>query len=151
MSVQAYFDNDHWVRYFLHTGHLTIAGCKMSKSLKNFITIKDALARNTGFLFCIILFLISGSWATSQCYFELFGMLSIEFQVPKKWAAWKPVCFTETSNAYSQQGSCAWPSSCTRGRTHWITPVTPWSLPFSTRSSWMWVILLSSALQTDSE
>uniref|UniRef100_A0A8C6T3B8 Cysteine--tRNA ligase, cytoplasmic n=1 Tax=Neogobius melanostomus TaxID=47308 RepID=A0A8C6T3B8_9GOBI len=45
---EAYFDNDYWVRYFLHTGHLTIAGCKMSKSLKNFITIKDALAKNTG-------------------------------------------------------------------------------------------------------
>ncbi|KAM4722357.1 cysteine--tRNA ligase, cytoplasmic isoform 2-T2 [Rhinophrynus dorsalis] len=44
---EAYFDNDHWVRYFLHTGHLTIAGCKMSKSLKNFITIKEALQRNT--------------------------------------------------------------------------------------------------------
>ncbi|XP_034039211.1 cysteine--tRNA ligase, cytoplasmic [Thalassophryne amazonica] len=44
---EAFFDNDHWVRYFLHTGHLTIAGCKMSKSLKNFITIKDALSRNT--------------------------------------------------------------------------------------------------------
>ncbi|XP_075694186.1 cysteine--tRNA ligase, cytoplasmic isoform X1 [Rhinoderma darwinii] len=44
---EAYFDNDYWVRYFLHTGHLTIAGCKMSKSLKNFITIKDALQRNT--------------------------------------------------------------------------------------------------------
>ncbi|XP_059875464.1 cysteine--tRNA ligase, cytoplasmic isoform X2 [Delphinus delphis] len=39
---EAYFENDCWVRYFLHTGHLTIAGCKMSKSLKNFITIKDA-------------------------------------------------------------------------------------------------------------
>ncbi|XP_051919857.1 cysteine--tRNA ligase, cytoplasmic isoform X2 [Hippocampus zosterae] len=44
---EAYFENDHWVRYFLHTGHLTIAGCKMSKSLKNFITIKEALAKNT--------------------------------------------------------------------------------------------------------
>ncbi|XP_076856467.1 cysteine--tRNA ligase, cytoplasmic isoform X1 [Brachyhypopomus gauderio] len=44
---EAYFENDHWVRYFLHTGHLTIAGCKMSKSLKNFITIKDALANYT--------------------------------------------------------------------------------------------------------
>ena len=44
---QAYFDNDHWVRYFLHSGHLTISGCKMSKSLKNFITIKDALTRHT--------------------------------------------------------------------------------------------------------
>uniref|UniRef100_A0A8C2ZA82 Cysteine--tRNA ligase, cytoplasmic n=1 Tax=Cyclopterus lumpus TaxID=8103 RepID=A0A8C2ZA82_CYCLU len=44
---EAFFQNDYWVRYFLHTGHLTIAGCKMSKSLKNFITIKDALAKNT--------------------------------------------------------------------------------------------------------
>ncbi|KAG7468378.1 hypothetical protein MATL_G00142280 [Megalops atlanticus] len=44
---EAFFDNDHWVRYFLHTGHLTIAGCKMSKSLKNFITIKDALDKHT--------------------------------------------------------------------------------------------------------
>lgn len=46
--LQAYFENNHWVRYFLHTGHLTIAGCKMSKSLKNFITIKDALKKHTG-------------------------------------------------------------------------------------------------------
>lgn len=45
---QAYFENDCWVRYFLHTGHLTIAGCKMSKSLKNFITIKDALQKHSG-------------------------------------------------------------------------------------------------------
>uniref|UniRef100_A0A667WNS5 Cysteine--tRNA ligase, cytoplasmic n=1 Tax=Myripristis murdjan TaxID=586833 RepID=A0A667WNS5_9TELE len=44
---EAFFENDHWVRYFLHTGHLTIAGCKMSKSLKNFITIKEALAKNS--------------------------------------------------------------------------------------------------------
>ncbi|KAL2161838.1 hypothetical protein VTH06DRAFT_7622 [Thermothelomyces fergusii] len=33
-----------WVRYFLHMGHLSIAGSKMSKSLKNFQTIQDALA-----------------------------------------------------------------------------------------------------------
>nr|CAG4641519.1 EOG090X02DZ [Eurycercus lamellatus] len=44
---EAYYDNDQWVRYFLHTGHLTIQGCKMSKSLKNFITIQDALNRNS--------------------------------------------------------------------------------------------------------
>nr|CAG4649153.1 EOG090X02DZ [Scapholeberis mucronata] len=44
---EAYYDNNEWVRYFLHTGHLTIAGCKMSKSLKNFITIQDALSRNS--------------------------------------------------------------------------------------------------------
>ncbi|XP_045039276.2 cysteine--tRNA ligase, cytoplasmic isoform X2 [Desmodus rotundus] len=44
---EAYFENDCWVRYFLHTGHLTIAGCKMSKSLKNFVTIKDALKKHS--------------------------------------------------------------------------------------------------------
>ena len=32
-----------WVNYFLHSGHLSIDGLKMSKSLKNFVTIRDAL------------------------------------------------------------------------------------------------------------
>ncbi|KAG5509825.1 hypothetical protein JKF63_07470 [Porcisia hertigi] len=32
-----------WVNYFLHCGHLHIKGLKMSKSLKNFITIREAL------------------------------------------------------------------------------------------------------------
>jgi cysteinyl-tRNA synthetase len=33
-----------WVNYFIHMGHLSIAGSKMSKSLKNFISIRDAMA-----------------------------------------------------------------------------------------------------------
>ena len=33
-----------WVNYFFHIGHLSISGSKMSKSLKNFQTIQDALA-----------------------------------------------------------------------------------------------------------
>ncbi|CAB4253832.1 similar to Saccharomyces cerevisiae YNL247W Cysteinyl-tRNA synthetase [Maudiozyma barnettii] len=40
---EACFDNEQWINYFLHTGHLHIEGQKMSKSLKNFITIKEAL------------------------------------------------------------------------------------------------------------
>ena len=32
-----------WVNYWLHTGHLNILGLKMSKSLKNFISIRTAL------------------------------------------------------------------------------------------------------------
>jgi cysteinyl-tRNA synthetase len=40
---EAYFDNKQWVNYFLHNGHLHIEGQKMSKSLKNFITIEQAL------------------------------------------------------------------------------------------------------------
>ena len=31
-----------WVNYFLHTGHLSMEGLKMSKSLKNFVTIRQA-------------------------------------------------------------------------------------------------------------
>jgi cysteinyl-tRNA synthetase len=37
-------DSAPWVNYFLHIGHLGIAGLKMSKSLKNFTTIRSALA-----------------------------------------------------------------------------------------------------------
>ncbi|KAL3841577.1 hypothetical protein ACJMK2_019698 [Sinanodonta woodiana] len=44
---EARFENDNWVRYFLHSGHLTIGSSKMSKSLKNFITIKEALKQYT--------------------------------------------------------------------------------------------------------
>ena len=35
--------HSQWVNYFIHMGHLAIAGSKMSKSLKNFTTIRDAL------------------------------------------------------------------------------------------------------------
>ncbi|OJD33380.1 cysteinyl-trna synthetase [Diplodia corticola] len=34
-----------WINYFLHMGHLSISGSKMSKSLKNFTTIREALGR----------------------------------------------------------------------------------------------------------
>ncbi|BET01110.1 unnamed protein product [Nesidiocoris tenuis] len=46
-QAEAYFESDDWVKYFFHAGHLTIAGCKMSKSLKNFVTIRDALKKYT--------------------------------------------------------------------------------------------------------
>eukprot|EP01084_Bolivina_argentea_P180584 311998_1 len=46
----AYFSNTNnskyykkWVKYWFHAGHLNISGLKMSKSLKNFITIRQAL------------------------------------------------------------------------------------------------------------
>lgn len=42
---EAHFNNDQWINYFLHTGHLHIEGQKMSKSLKNFITINEALEK----------------------------------------------------------------------------------------------------------
>lgn len=47
LPPQCYHDCRQWVNYFLHTGHLHIEGLKMSKSLKNFITIEDALERHS--------------------------------------------------------------------------------------------------------
>lgn len=46
-QTEAHFCIDQWVNYFLHAGTLRIAGMKMSKSLKNFITIKQALQQYT--------------------------------------------------------------------------------------------------------
>ncbi|CAD6191916.1 unnamed protein product [Caenorhabditis auriculariae] len=46
-QVEAHYDDPHWVNYFLHCGTLRIAGMKMSKSLKNFITIRQALTQYT--------------------------------------------------------------------------------------------------------
>lgn len=44
---EAYFDSRQWINYFMHNGHLHIQGQKMSKSLKNFITIDEALQTYT--------------------------------------------------------------------------------------------------------
>jgi len=54
---EAHYDVKQWVNYFIHSGHLHIDGLKMSKSLKNFITIRAALtmysARQLRFLFLL--------------------------------------------------------------------------------------------------
>ncbi|KAK2720609.1 cysteine--tRNA ligase, cytoplasmic-like [Artemia franciscana] len=42
---EAYFGTNDWVNYFLHTGNLKIEGSKMSKTLKNFITIQECLKK----------------------------------------------------------------------------------------------------------
>lgn len=54
-QAEAFYGCSQWVNYFLHSGHLAIEGLKMSKSLKNFVTIREALqkytARQLRFLF----------------------------------------------------------------------------------------------------
>ena len=54
---EAYSGSHQWVNYWLHTGHLNIKGLKMSKSLKNFITIREALELHTSrqIRFCFLL------------------------------------------------------------------------------------------------
>ncbi|KAI9105893.1 tRNA synthetases class I (C) catalytic domain-containing protein [Phlyctochytrium arcticum] len=44
---EGHYDCSQWVNYFIHAGHLHIEGQKMSKSLKNFVTIQDALKENS--------------------------------------------------------------------------------------------------------
>ncbi|RLO09003.1 hypothetical protein DYB28_002585 [Aphanomyces astaci] len=44
---EAYFNFGQWINYFVHTGHLNIEGLKMSKSLKNFVKINQALEHHT--------------------------------------------------------------------------------------------------------
>jgi cysteinyl-tRNA synthetase len=46
-QAEAHSGCHQWVNYFVHAGHLDIKGFKMSKSLKNFISIQDALKQNT--------------------------------------------------------------------------------------------------------
>ena len=46
-QAEAESGSSQWVNYFVHAGHLHIKGFKMSKSLKNFITIRQALEFNT--------------------------------------------------------------------------------------------------------
>lgn len=54
---------DHqWVNYFLHMGHLSIAGSKMSKSLKNFTTIREALSRGDWNPRSLRIVFLLGSW-----------------------------------------------------------------------------------------
>ena len=40
-QAEAHYNCCGWVNYFLHSGHLQIEGRKMSKSLKNFVTIRE--------------------------------------------------------------------------------------------------------------
>jgi len=63
---EAYSEGKQWVNYFLHAGHLNIGGLKMSKSLKNFITIREALERATARQIRLV-FLLQG-WDATMNY-----------------------------------------------------------------------------------
>ncbi|KAK2856711.1 hypothetical protein Q5P01_005446 [Channa striata] len=58
-QCEAYHQCPQWANYFLHSGHLHLKGSaeKMSKSLKNYITIKDFLqsySANEFRMFCLL-------------------------------------------------------------------------------------------------
>jgi len=60
-QAEAFFNSKQWVNYFLHSGHLHISGLKMSKSLKNFITIRQVSEENFSRQQLRVLFLLQ-SW-----------------------------------------------------------------------------------------
>ncbi|KUI66404.1 Cysteine--tRNA ligase [Cytospora mali] len=53
---------EQWTNFFLHMGHLSIAGAKMSKSLKNFTTIRKALARGDWTYRSLRIAFLLGAW-----------------------------------------------------------------------------------------
>jgi cysteinyl-tRNA synthetase len=54
-----------WVSSWIHIGHLHIDGLKMSKSLKNFITIQDALKQMSS-RELRLLFILGANWNSTQ-------------------------------------------------------------------------------------
>lgn len=54
--------HEQWVNYFIHFGHLSIAGAKMSKSLKNFTTIREALDKGMFTPRGLRILFLLGSW-----------------------------------------------------------------------------------------
>ncbi|CAL1535560.1 unnamed protein product [Lymnaea stagnalis] len=77
-QAEAYYENDHWVRYFVHFGHLTVDGCKMSKSLKNFITIKEVLEKYTARQLRLMFLL--HAWKETLDYSERTMEMGLEYE-----------------------------------------------------------------------
>ncbi|XP_035891839.1 cysteine--tRNA ligase, cytoplasmic [Anopheles stephensi] len=75
---EAHDGSSEWVKYFLHTGHLTIAGCKMSKSLKNFVTIQQALEKHTATQLRLAFLL--HSWKDTLDYSENTMEMAVQYE-----------------------------------------------------------------------
>lgn len=73
-------DSVQWVNYFLHMGHLSIQGSKMSKSLKNFTTIREALAKQEWTPRSLRIVFLLGAWKDG---------LEITNEVVKAGVAWE--------------------------------------------------------------
>lgn len=77
-QFQAYYGSEDWVKYFLHTGHLTISGCKMSKSLKNFVTIQQALQKQSSTQ--LRLSFLLHSWKDTLDYSENTMEMAVQYE-----------------------------------------------------------------------
>lgn len=70
---RAHSNTKQWVGYCLHTGHLHIKGMKMSKSLKNFITVQDVLAGGSSPLIIRYMFLKHAYGKSMEFSWDEFG------------------------------------------------------------------------------
>lgn len=71
---------EQWVNYFLHMGHLSIQGSKMSKSLKNFTTIREAISKGDWTPRSLRIVFLLGAWKDG---------LEITGEVVKAGVAWE--------------------------------------------------------------
>lgn len=72
--------HSQWVNYFLHMGHLSIQGSKMSKSLKNFTTIREAISQGDWTPRGLRIVFLLGNWRDG---------LEITGEVVKAGVAWE--------------------------------------------------------------
>ncbi|KAK3937140.1 tRNA synthetases class I (C) catalytic domain-containing protein [Diplogelasinospora grovesii] len=93
-----------WVNYFIHTGHLSIQGMKMSKSLKNFTTIRAALSQPEWTARTLRICFLLGSWADG---------IEVTEDLMKSTAAWEGKLnnfFVKTADIARNQQSSPTPS-----------------------------------------
>ncbi|OIR58373.1 MAG: cysteinyl-tRNA synthetase [Amphiamblys sp. WSBS2006] len=68
LQTEACLNTCKWATHFLHTGHVHIRGQKMSKSLKNFVTIKTALEKYSAA--ALRVFFLRHSWNAPMSWVE---------------------------------------------------------------------------------
>ncbi|KAI4195230.1 MAG: hypothetical protein LQ346_003507 [Caloplaca aetnensis] len=77
---EAHSGQHQWVNYFMHMGHLSIQGSKMSKSLKNFTTIREALSRGIWTSRGLRILFLLGGWREG---------IEISDNIVKEGSAWE--------------------------------------------------------------
>ena len=93
--------SEQWVNYFLHMGHLSISGSKMSKSLKNFTTVRESLSTGTWTARSLRINFLLGDWREG---------IGITEELTKAGRAWEEKLnnfFWKTKGYASAEGSAS--------------------------------------------
>lgn len=101
---EAYHNCNQWVNYFIHTGHLHIEGLKMSKSLKNFITIDEILQRYSARQ--LRLAFLTQLWNSKVDFTDSLmtgEVRTIETTLNNFFATIKAICLAQTQNQPSEE------------------------------------------------